>query len=79
MDGIAASAASVIARGGDEIVMPDNALMMVHRPYALVLGNADMAAMVEALDRVESSMVQAYRRSRQSDARIKQLLAARPG
>ncbi len=77
IDGLAASAASVIAMAGDEIIMPDNALMMVHRPYALVLGNAaDMQAMVEALDRVENSMVLAYKRSRQPDARIKALLAA---
>jgi ATP-dependent Clp protease, protease subunit len=77
VDGIAASAASVIAMAGDEIIMPDNAIMMVHRPYALVLGNAgDMAKMIEALDRVEDSMIAAYRRSRQTDAKIKQLLAA---
>jgi ATP-dependent protease ClpP protease subunit len=77
VDGIAASAASVICMAGDEIVMPDNTIMMVHRPYALVLGNAgDMQAMVEALNRVEDAMVLAYRRSRQTDARIRALLAA---
>lgn len=32
IDGIAASAASVIAMAGHEIVMPDNALMMIHEP-----------------------------------------------
>lgn len=42
-----------------------------------MLGNAaDMQAMVEALNRVEDSMVLAYKRSRQTDVRIKALLAA---
>lgn len=77
VDGVAASAASVIAMAGDTIRMPENALLMVHRPYALVLGNAsDMQAMVEALDRIEAGMVAAYRRSRQTEAKIKALLAA---
>ncbi len=77
IDGVAASAASVIAMAGDVVRMPENSLMMIHRPYALVLGNAsDMASMIEALDRIEAGMVLAYQRSGQTDAKIRQLLAA---
>ena len=41
IDGIAASAASVIAMAGDEIVMPRNALMMIHNMWMRVEGNAE--------------------------------------
>jgi ATP-dependent Clp protease protease subunit len=48
IDGIAASAASYIAMAGDEIVMPENAFLMIHDPSGLVMGTAeDMRAMAE--------------------------------
>ena len=34
IDGIAASAASYVAMAGDEIVIPENALLMIHDPLA---------------------------------------------
>ena len=46
IDGLAASMASVIAMAGDRIVMPENALMMIHKPWGISGGNAnDMAAL----------------------------------
>jgi ATP-dependent Clp protease, protease subunit len=61
IDGIAASAASYIAMAGDEIVMPENAFLMIHDPAGLVMGTADdMRAMAEALDKVKGSLVQGY-------------------
>src|SRR4030095_8722806 len=33
VDGIAASAASLIAMAGDKIIMPDNTFMLVHEPF----------------------------------------------
>jgi len=39
IDGIAASAASYIAMAGDEIVMPENAFLMIHDPSGPVMGN----------------------------------------
>lgn len=61
IDGIAASAASYIAMAGDEIVMPDNAFLMIHDPSGLVMGTAgDMRSMAEALDKVKSSLVAGY-------------------
>jgi ATP-dependent Clp protease protease subunit len=61
IDGIAASAASYIAMAGDEIVMPENAFLMIHDPSGLVMGTAeDMRAMAEALDKVKGSLVSGY-------------------
>jgi hypothetical protein len=39
IDGIAASAASYVAMAGDEIVMPENAFLMIHDPAGLVMGH----------------------------------------
>ena len=61
IDGIAASAASYVAMAGDEIVMPENAFLMIHDPAGLVMGTADdMRAMAEALDKVKGSLVAGY-------------------
>jgi ATP-dependent protease ClpP protease subunit len=78
IDGIAASIASVIAMAGDEVVMPENAMLMLHDPAALVLGTAaDMRAMADALDKMKAGMVAAYRdKSGRDDAEIEALMAA---
>ena len=61
IDGIAASIASLIAMAGDTIYMPENAMMMVHRPWGVVIGNAqDMRKEADALDRILSAMIPAY-------------------
>ncbi len=77
IDGIAASIASVIAMAGDEIVMPENAMMMIHDPSGLVWGTAaDMRAMAEALDKMRDGLVSAYRdKSGQSAEEIQDLMA----
>jgi ATP-dependent Clp protease, protease subunit len=62
IDGIAASIASMIAMAGDEVVMPENAMLVLHDPSGLVAGTAsDMRAMADALDRMKAGMVAAYR------------------
>ena len=61
IDGIAASAASYVAMAGDEIVMPENAFLMIHDPSGLVMGTAeDMRAMAEALDKVRAASSRGY-------------------
>ena len=61
IDGIAASAASYVAMAGDEIVMPENAFLMIHDPAGLVIGTAaDMRAMAEALDKMGDSLAAGY-------------------
>ena len=61
VDGFAASAASVVAMAGDEIVMPENTMMVVHQPYGAGAGTAhDLRTMAEALDRACRSIVGIY-------------------
>jgi len=61
VDGIAASIASVVAMSGDQIEMPENAMMMIHDPSGLVIGTAeDMNKMAEALDKIKVGLVSAY-------------------
>lgn len=61
VDGIAASAASVIAMGGDEIVMARNSEMMIHNGRAIATGGAeDMRKMADRLDQVNANMATIY-------------------
>jgi hypothetical protein len=68
----------MIAMAGDEIVMPENAMLVLHDPSGLVAGTAsDMRAMAEALDRMKAGMVAAYRdKSGRDDAEIEALMHA---
>ncbi|SEQ73286.1 ClpP-like prohead protease/major capsid protein fusion protein [Basfia succiniciproducens] len=61
IDGLAASMASVIAMAGNEIIMPENAMMMVHKPWGIQGGDADdMRKYADLLDKVESTLIMAY-------------------
>jgi ATP-dependent protease ClpP protease subunit len=61
VDGLAASAASVIVMAGDSINMADNAMMMIHNPWTIAIGDsAEMAKTAERLDKVKSSIVKTY-------------------
>src|SRR3990167_5198523 len=52
IDGIAASIASVIAMAGDKIIMPENAMMMIHNPWGFAA--ADAVALGFADEMIES-------------------------
>lgn len=61
VDGLAASIASVVAMAGDRVVMPSNAMMMVHSPWTIAAGNAgEFRKMAETLDQVRESLIAAY-------------------
>lgn len=61
VDGIAASAASLVAMAGDRIIMPANALMMIHNPAGFAMGEAeDMRDMADILDKVRDSIAAVY-------------------
>lgn len=61
IDGLAASMGSVIAMAGDTIYMPENAMMMVHKPWGISGGDADdMRRYAELLDKVEGTLIMAY-------------------
>lgn len=75
IDGIAASIASVIAMAGDKIIMPENALIMIHDPWSMVAGTADdMRKMAEALDKIKESLKTSYKRSMMTDEEITQMM-----
>ena len=61
IDGLAASAASIVAMVGHKIYIRSNANIMVHLPSGIVMGNADdMRKMAGALDTVTESMINIY-------------------
>ncbi len=71
IDGLAASMASVIAMAGDRIVMPENALMMIHKPWGITGGDAnDMRGYAELLDKVENVLIPAYARKTGKSAEV---------
>ena len=61
IDGFACSIASVIAMAGDEVVMPRNALMMVHNMWMYVQGNAaELRKAADDLDKINQAGREAY-------------------
>lgn len=61
MDGLAASIASVIAMAGDEIIMSDGSMMMIHNPMSIVIGESDdMRKEADLLDQVKGQLVNIY-------------------
>lgn len=61
IDGLAASMASVIAMVGNPIIMPENAMMMVHKPWGITGGDAnDMRDYADLLDKVEAVLIPSY-------------------
>ncbi|MCF1710396.1 Clp protease ClpP [Tabrizicola sp. J26] len=78
IDGVAASAASYVAMAGDEIVMPENAFLMIHDPSGLVMGTAtDMREMADTMDKIADGMIRGYAtRSGRTEEEIAALMAA---
>lgn len=65
IDGLAASAATIIAVAGDRIIMPSNALFMIHNPaigLSDYYGAEELAQAVNALNAIKASIVAAYRK-----------------
>lgn len=61
VDGLAASIASVIAMAGDKIIMPSNAMMMIHNAWTYASGNShDLRKLADDLDKVNTSIRQTY-------------------
>ena len=58
---LAASAASVVAMAGDTVQMSPTALLMVHDPSTIAMGNTrDMEKAIAALNEVKEAIVNAY-------------------
>ena len=61
VDGIAASAASVIAMAGNKVLMAPTALLMIHNPSMAAFGDHnDMAKAIDILNEVKESIINAY-------------------
>ena len=61
IDGIAASAASVVAMAGEETLISPTGMLMCHNPMTCAMGNkADMEKAIALLDEVKESIINAY-------------------
>jgi ATP-dependent Clp protease, protease subunit len=78
VEGVAASAASLIAMAGDRIVMPSNALMMIHEAWGLAMGDSDdMRKQADVLDHVSGAYRRTYAaRSGRTEDEVAALMAA---
>ena len=61
IDSLAASAASVVAMAGDEVLISPMGLFMLHNPLTIAAGNVDdMQKAIDMLDEVKESIINAY-------------------
>lgn len=76
IDAIAASAASVIAMAGERVLMSPVAMLMIHDPMTIAMGNAkDMEKAIDTLNEVKESIINAYQiKSGLSRKKISQLM-----
>lgn len=76
IDGIAASAASVIAMAGTTVKVSPTSLMMIHNPLTVAIGDsAEMKKAIQMLDEVKESIINAYElKTGQSRAKLSKLM-----
>lgn len=75
-DGFAASIASVIFMAGDERIMNDASLLMIHNAWSYAVGNAEeLRKMADDLEKITQASVNAYKaHSTLSEEEIKKLM-----
>lgn len=78
VDAIAASSASLVVMAGDTVVMPENAMMMIHNPWTFAVGDAsELRKTADAIDKMQASFVAAYANRSGLDAEeVTQMMAA---
>jgi ATP-dependent Clp endopeptidase proteolytic subunit ClpP len=78
IEGMALSAASLVAMAGDTIRMASNAYLMIHNPWALAEGDAEsMRKAADMLDKVKGQLVKTYaERSGMDETEVANLLDA---
>lgn len=75
IDGIAASIASIIAMAGDEIHIPQNAFLMIHRSWVSTRGNKnDLADTIELLEKTDLTMADIYKSKALNDITEEKIL-----
>ncbi len=61
VDGLAASAASVIATAGDQVLVSPVSMLMIHNPSTVAMGDTvEMQKAIEMLSEVKASIINAY-------------------
>lgn len=61
VDGLAASIASVIMLAGDKVVIPNSAMMMIHKPWSRLAGNStELRKLADNLDEIEKCILNIY-------------------
>jgi len=77
VDALAASAASIIALAGDEIIMGEGSVMMIHNPWLVTMADADgHRKNADILDLLSAAMVGIYKAATgKGEDEIKQMLA----
>lgn len=78
IDGLAASAASFLMLGANEIVISDGAFVMIHEPWGFAFGTAEeMRDTADMLDKLNDSIVNDYRKATgKSDKEIRDWMEA---
>ena len=78
IEGLAASISSVIALASDEVRMAENAFLMIHDPWSIVIGNADtMREEAELLDKVGGVIAKTYEdKTGKDEKEIKEFMSA---
>jgi ATP-dependent Clp protease protease subunit len=78
IDGLAASAATFVAMAGDEIVIAQGAMFMIHKAWTWTWGNADdLKATADLLDKIDGTLVQTYaKRTGQAEQQVSDWMAA---
>lgn len=76
IDGLAASAASVIAMAGTEVLMSPTSMLMIHNPWTMAMGDHnDMQKAIDVLNEVKESIINAYElKTGMSRAKISRLM-----
>ncbi|KVA34420.1 peptidase S14 [Burkholderia cepacia] len=78
VDGVAASAASLILMACDTIEMPSNARLMIHNPHTVAAGEAgDLRKLADLLESMSDSMLAAYvERSGRTEEEVRAIMDA---
>ena len=78
IDGMAMSAATVVALAGDTVAMAENGLFMIHDPMTIAIGNkAELLKVADVLEKVTSTIVGVYTaKTGSTDEAIRALMAA---
>lgn len=78
VDALAASIASVIVASCDEVIMPENSMLMIHNPWSFTVGNAsELRKKADDLDKIAESSILAYLSKagdKLTEERIKQIM-----